>query len=117
MGYKLKVGASSCLLGEKVRWNGEDKRDAVLLDELNKLFEYVSVSSEVEVGMGVPREPVQLIGDKNLQKMQEVETGKDWAMVEFSEMKNLQLAEQGVCGFIFLSRSPSCGTKSYSRLQ
>jgi|GEM_PF-4482235 uncharacterized protein YbbK (DUF523 family) len=47
MGYKLKVGASSFLLGEKVRWNGEDKRDAVLLDELNKLFEYVSVCSEV----------------------------------------------------------------------
>jgi uncharacterized protein YbbK (DUF523 family) len=47
MGYKLKVEASSFLLGEKVRWNGEDKRDAVLLDELNKLFEYVSVCSEV----------------------------------------------------------------------
>ena len=111
MGYKLKVEASSFLLGEKVRWNGEDKRDAVLLDELNKFFEYVSVCPEVEVGMGVPREPVQLIGDKSGQKMQEVATGKDWAMVEFSEMKILQLAEQGVCGFIFLSRSPTCGTK------
>ena len=43
--------------------------------------------------------------------MQEVATGKDWGMVEFSQMKILQLAEQGVCGFIFLSRSPSCGTK------
>ena len=54
MESKLKVGVSSCLLGEKLRWNGEDKRDAVLLDELNKLFEYVSVCPEVEVGMGPP---------------------------------------------------------------
>ncbi|MBN4077802.1 DUF523 domain-containing protein [Nitrospina gracilis] len=108
---KIKVAVSSCLLGEKVRWNGEDKREAVLLDELTKLFEYISVCPEVELGMGVPREPVQLIGDKNEQKMQEVETGKDWAMVEFSETKILQLIEQGVCGFIFKSRSPSCGTK------
>jgi uncharacterized protein YbbK (DUF523 family) len=113
MKSKLKVGVSSCLLGEKVRWNGKDKRDAVLIDELNTLFEYVSVCPEVEVGMGVPREPVQLIGDINEQKMQEVETGKDWTqpMVAFSEAKVLQLLEQGICGFIFKSHSPSCGTK------
>ena len=74
---KLKIGVSSCLLGEKVRWNGEDKRDVVLLDDLNNLFEYVPVCPEVEVGMGVPRQPVQLIGDINEQKMQEVATGKD----------------------------------------
>jgi uncharacterized protein YbbK (DUF523 family) len=111
MKSKLKVGVSSCLLGEKVRWNGEDKRDAVLLAELNNLFEYVPVCPEVEVGMGVPREPVQLIGDKNEQKMQGIETGKDWAMFAFSEAKVLQLLEQGISGFIFKSRSPSCGTK------
>jgi uncharacterized protein YbbK (DUF523 family) len=110
---KLKIGVSSCLLGEKVRWDGKDKRDAVLLDELHHLFEYVPVCPEVEVGMGVPREPVQLIGDKNDQQMQEVATGKDWtqSMVGFSEKKVLQLLEQGICGFIFKSRSPSCGTK------
>jgi uncharacterized protein YbbK (DUF523 family) len=110
---KLKIGVSSCLLGEKVRWNGEDKRDVVLLDDLNNLFEYVPVCPEVEVGMGVPRQPVQLIGDINEQKMQEVATGKDWtqAMVGFSEKKVLQLLEQSICGFIFKSRSPSCGTK------
>jgi uncharacterized protein YbbK (DUF523 family) len=111
MESKLKIGVSSCLIGENVRWNGKDKRDAVLLGELNNLFEYVPVCPEVEVGMGVPREPVQLIGDRNEQKMQGVETGQDWAMVEFSETKVLQLIEQGICGFIFKSRSPSCGTK------
>ena len=110
---KLKIGVSSCLLGEKVRWNGEDKRDVVLLDDLNNLFEYVPVCPEVEVGMGVPRQPVQLIGDINEQKMQEVATGKDWtpAIVAFNKTKVLQLLEQGICGFIFKSRSPSCGTK------
>lgn len=112
MESKLKVGVSSCLLGEKVRWNGEDKRDPVLLDYLNETFEYVPVCPEVEVGMGVPREPVQLIGDKNRQKLRGSKTGKDWSMVEYSETKILQLIEQGVCGFILKSRSPSCGLKN-----
>ena len=110
---KPKVAVSSCLLGEKVRWNGEDKRDALLLDDLNNLFEFVPFCPEVEVGMGVPREPVQLIGNINSQKMKAVETGKDWtqAMVTFGEKKVLQLLEQGLCGFILKSRSPSCGQK------
>ncbi|MFT4577686.1 MAG: hypothetical protein ACI8PD_000517 [Nitrospinales bacterium] len=58
MESKLKVGVSSFLLGEKVRWKGEDKQNSDLLDDLNKIFEYIPVCSEVEVGMGVPREVV-----------------------------------------------------------
>ncbi len=113
MASRLKVGVSSCLLGEKVRWDGKDKRDSVLLDDLNKFFEYVPVCPEVEVGMGVPREPVQLMGNKNSPKLKGVETGKDWTreMISFSEEKILQLLEQGLCGFIIKSRSPSCGKK------
>jgi uncharacterized protein YbbK (DUF523 family) len=42
----------------------KDKREAVLLDELKTIFEYIPVWPKVEVDMGVPREPVQLIGNK-----------------------------------------------------
>jgi uncharacterized protein YbbK (DUF523 family) len=42
----------------------KDKREAILLDELNKIFEYIPFCPKVEVGMGLPREPVQIIGNK-----------------------------------------------------
>jgi uncharacterized protein YbbK (DUF523 family) len=42
----------------------KDKRETVLLDELKTIFEYISFCPKVEVDMGVPREPVQLIGNK-----------------------------------------------------
>ncbi len=107
---KPKVGVSSCLLGEKVRWNGEDKRNAFLVEELKNYFEFVPVCPEVEVGMGVPREPVQLAGSSG--KMIGVVSGRDWtgAMKVFSEQKIAELLALGLCGFIFKSRSPSCGT-------
>jgi len=57
---KLKIGISSCLLGESVRFNGE--RNPTVIDLLGQRFEAVPVCPEVELGMGVPREPVRLVG-------------------------------------------------------
>ena len=39
----------------------KDKREAILLDELNKIFEYIPFCPKVEVGIGLPRESVQLM--------------------------------------------------------
>ena len=57
----LKIGVSSCLLGAKVRFDGEHKRDAFLADQLGPFVEWVTVCPEIEVGMGVPRESVRLV--------------------------------------------------------
>jgi hypothetical protein len=62
----------------------------------------------------VPRELVQLIGNKDEQKIQVVETGKDWAMFEFSKRKVLQILEQNICGFIFQVRGVDEETRSNS---
>ena len=55
-----RVGVSRCLLGEPVRWDGRDKRSAWLVEELGPQVEWVPICPELEVGMGVPREPVDL---------------------------------------------------------
>ncbi|MBT4260233.1 MAG: DUF523 domain-containing protein [Nitrospina sp.] len=65
---KIKIGVSSCLVGEKVRWNGDHKQDQYVREVLANYFEYVSICPEMEVGMGVPRETVALYG--NLDKSQ-----------------------------------------------
>ena len=109
---KLKLGVSSCLLGESVRYNGEHKRDSTVIDLLGQQFEAVPVCPEVELRMGVPREPVRLVAnDASSERMVGSESGKDWtqAMVDFNSIKLEALRQQNLSGFIFKSRSPSCG--------
>jgi uncharacterized protein YbbK (DUF523 family) len=65
----IKIGVSSCLLGEKVRWNGDHKQDRYVREILGNYFEYVPVCPEMEVGMGVPRETVALYGTLEEPKM------------------------------------------------
>ena len=132
---KLKIGISSCLLGESVRFNGEHKRNPTVIDLLGQRFEAVPVCPEVELGMGVPREPVRLVrsnmrmaGESSnpyqkvplgiskppprvVVRMVVAESGKDWteAMAGFNSKKLEALRQQNLSGFIFKSRSPSCG--------
>ena len=55
MTRKLKLGISSCLLGEKVRWDGTDKRCGFLLNILMPYASFVSCCPEVAIGLPVPR--------------------------------------------------------------
>ena len=57
----LRIGVSSCVIGEEVRWNGGHSRQRYLTDMLGPFVEYVPVCPEVEVGMGVPRPTVRLV--------------------------------------------------------
>ena len=108
----FKIGVSSCLLGEPVRYSGGHKLNQAVIDLLGDGFEIVPVCPEVEMGMGVPREPVQLVAGNPLPSMIGVESGRDWtdAMVDFNAKKLKELTEQHLSGFIFKCRSPSCAT-------
>jgi uncharacterized protein YbbK (DUF523 family) len=104
---KLKIGVSSCLLGELVRYDGEHKYNQTVIDFFDDRFEAVLVCPEMEMGMGVPREPIKIVANRLLG----VESGKDWteAMHRFSSEKLKELTR--LSGFIFKSRSPSCGVQ------
>lgn len=110
------VGISQCLLGEAVRYDGGHKRDANVLTFLDQLFDWVPVCPEVEVGMGVPREPVQLIEGVDADQMVVVRmvglnSCRDWtdAMRTYSAHRSDALAAEDLAGFIFKKNSPSCG--------
>lgn len=51
---KIRVGISACLLGDKVRYDGNHKHDAFITGTLGKVFEFIPVCPEVAIGMGVP---------------------------------------------------------------
>ena len=109
MENKIKIGVSSCLIGEKVRWNGDHKQNYYVREVLAKYFEYVSVCPEMEVGMGVPRETVALYGNLQNPRMISKKTQADWTktMKHYSKNRISSLAHDQLCGYIFKSKSPS----------
>lgn len=107
----VKIGVSACLLGQEVRYNGGHQLNRYLVNTLGSFVEYVPVCPEVGTGMGIPREPVRLVGDVNTPRIVGRESGEDWTdrMRTWSEKKLDELAEQDLCGFIFKAKSPSSG--------
>jgi len=108
---KIRLGISSCLLGEKVRFDGGHKRDPFLTDSLGAYVEYVPVCPEVEVGLSIPRETLRLVGDVEAPRLVFSKSGEDITerMQAWAAKKVRALEEEGLCGFIFKSKSPSSG--------
>ena len=108
---KIKIGISSCLLGEKVRYDGGHRLDRYITDTLGHYFEWFPVCPEVEYGLPVPRESMHLIGDTASPRLVTVRTGVDHTegMKKWAEDKLRQLEKEDLCGFIFKSKSPSSG--------
>jgi len=108
---KIKIGISSCLLGEKVRYDAGHKLDRYIADTLGQYFEWVSVCPEVEYGLPVPREPMHLVGDPGSPRLVTIRTGIDHTegMFRWAEEKLKEIEKEELCGFILKSRSPSSG--------
>ena len=62
MNEKPKIGVSACLLGQPFLHNGDPAEDQFLTNTLSKYVDWLSVCPEVEAGLGIPREPMELIG-------------------------------------------------------
>jgi uncharacterized protein YbbK (DUF523 family) len=108
---KPRIGVSACLLGEEVRYDGGHKRNGTLIDALGPGFEFVPVCPEVEVGMGTPREPLQLVSGERGMRMVTVQTGIDYTdrMNEWACRRLRELERDDIDGYVLKSGSPSCG--------
>jgi len=107
----IKIGISSCLLGNSVRYDGGHKLDRFLRDTLGAYVEYVPVCPETECGLEVPREAMRLVGSIDNPRLMTIKSRKDitpkmkkWSLKRVNELK-----KEGLCGFIFKSKSPSSG--------
>lgn len=108
---RIRVGVSSCLLGNQVRYDGGHQRDPYIINTLGQYFDFVPVCPEVECGLPTPRETLRLVGDPENPRLITRETQidhtgrmKDWASGRLDSLEEMNL-----CGFIFKSRSPSSG--------
>ncbi|HHO59776.1 MAG TPA: DUF523 domain-containing protein [Thiotrichales bacterium] len=110
---KPLVGVSQCLLGDAVRYDGKSKANAVVIEKLSQLFELTPVCPEVEAGLTVPRPPVQLTASIDNPRL----TGRDNPAIDVTDVMQQYCATKPatlkqLAGFIFKSRSPSCGLNS-----
>jgi uncharacterized protein YbgA (DUF1722 family)/uncharacterized protein YbbK (DUF523 family) len=108
---RLRLGVSSCLLGQRLRYDGQHKRDAFLVDVLGPFVEWVPVCPEVEVGMSVPREPVRLVGRPEAARLVAERSGTDHteAMRAYARRRVADLARRDLSGYVVKKDSPSCG--------
>jgi len=111
METKFRIGISSCLLGNEVRWNSGHKLDKYLAHTLGQFVEYVPVCPEVEAGFGVPRESFRLVGVPDSPRLVTFKSKTDHTdrMVTWAKKRVRELEKEDLCGFIFKSDSPSSG--------
>jgi uncharacterized protein YbbK (DUF523 family) len=113
-----RIGISRCLLGDEVRYDGGHKRDSLILGLFGSHVEWVPVCPEVEIGMGTPREPIQLVasrdgvpsGDERV-RLVGVQSREDWTarMGAWAAERVRELARLKLSGYILKKDSPSCG--------
>lgn len=108
------VVVSSCIIGTPVRYDGTDKKQEWLVNVLSKHVSWVPVCPELEMGLGVPREPIQLVqyDSDTGTRLISVHTKRDLTELA-QDTALLWLAScNAPAGFILKARSPSCGYKT-----
>ncbi len=107
----IRVGISSCLLGNNVRYDGGHKLDRFLTDTLGKYVDYVPVCPEVECGLSIPRPSMRLEGKPDAPRLIVTSTREDLTerMDAWAKKRVAELEKEDLCGFIFKSDSPSSG--------
>jgi uncharacterized protein YbgA (DUF1722 family)/uncharacterized protein YbbK (DUF523 family) len=107
---KIVIGISSCLLGHKVRFDGNHKEQRLITHKLSKIFEFVPTCPEMAIGLGAPRTPIHLTGDENTQRLVNIRDESidvTHQLVEFGRKRATELSH--ISGYIFKKGSPSCG--------
>jgi len=108
---KIPVGISACLTGQQVRYNGGHKRSRYCLGVLNDCFEFEPFCPEVAVGLGIPRDPIRLVGLEG--EHPEARGTKDPELDVTAGLLSVghDFADRHrhLRGFILMKGSPSCG--------
>jgi uncharacterized protein YbgA (DUF1722 family)/uncharacterized protein YbbK (DUF523 family) len=102
-----RIGVSSCLLGQEVRYNGGHSRSRFLTAELGPYVDWVPFCPEMEIGLGTPREPVRLTSDGRM-------VNRGGTADHTAAMTALPLPS-GLDGYVFKAKSPSCGIHGIPR--
>jgi uncharacterized protein YbbK (DUF523 family) len=113
---RVPVAISACLTGAAVRYDGDHKYQPAVGDWLQPQLELLPVCPEVGANLGVPRPPVQLVrrdnGEVSARGRDDTRLDATAALAGFARDSSTALRGRGICGYLWKSRSPSCGLGS-----
>lgn len=107
---KPEVVVSGCLGFQNCRYNAQTVPNK-FVKRLGEFVNYTTVCPEVEIGLGVPREPVRLVGHNRMLSLIQPATGLDCTEKMETFGRSFLNSLERVDGFILKSLSPSCGVK------
>lgn len=107
---KPLVVVSKCLTFAACRYNGLIVGSETI-EALKKHVDFIPVCPEMEIGLGLPRQPIRVVESKSNKRLLQPSSGLDMTgkMHDFSRRYLDELKEAD--GFLLKSRSPSCGIK------
>lgn len=107
----IPVGISSCLLGERVRYDGGHKGNSYIISTLGEYFQFQPFCPELAIGLGIPRKPIRLQrqADKSIRCIQIDDASADHTEALAACANEQQDWQQKLCGYILKKDSPSCG--------
>ncbi|RYU70562.1 DUF1722 domain-containing protein [Aliivibrio finisterrensis] len=117
----INIGISSCVIGEKVRFDGGHKHNKFVEKVLSPYFNYIPICPEVGSGMSVPRPTIRLISnEERIALVDSKDSTLDYtdSMLNFAKQTANRLKTAELCGYIVCANSPSCGmerVKVYSK--
>ncbi len=112
---RIRLGISSCVLGEQVRFDGGHRRSHFCSEVLSDYVEYVPVCPEMAIGLGTPRPSIKLKRNHSSSQLDKpsisavTSTGQDVsvALQQFGQRMAREL--DFLSGYIVCAKSPSCG--------
>src|SRR5687768_3915540 len=103
---KPRIAISACLMGAEVRFNGGHKQSPLCSRTLVEYFDFVSVCPEVAIGLGIPREPIRLVGDpEHPEALGTVNRDLDVTRPLADYGRQMAGELDDICGYIFMQKS------------
>ncbi|MGM0576438.1 MAG: DUF523 domain-containing protein [Myxococcota bacterium] len=107
-----RVGVSACLLGRRVRWDGDHRHAPEVCAALAREVTLVPFCPEVEVALGVPRPPIRVVerdGERRVLGVEDPSLDVTVALRALADDLDARLGP--LDGWVLKSRSPSCGLR------
>ena len=110
---KPVLGISECLMGKEVRYNGGHKLSKYCTEVLSQYFDFRPICPEVQIGLSVPRPTIRLAEKEGAVRVIATDNPDiDYSQDLINLAQEVAPSMQGLSGFIFMQKSPSCGIKS-----
>ncbi len=107
----IRIGVSACLLGAKVRYDGQHKLDHWIAGTLGRFVQFVPICPEMDIGLGSPRESIRLTWEGEAVRLTAPKRGTDHTkdMRHYATGKCDTMASFDLSGYILKKGSPTCG--------